>query len=56
MNKDEFIKEVFEIACGDSAFYSEDFELRAFTFEEVLEVLREFSDNALRYTDPELFK
>jgi hypothetical protein len=56
VNKDEFIEKVYEIACGDGAFYYEDSELRAFSFEEVLGMLREFSDNALRYTDPELFK
>tara|TARA_Y100000816_G_scaffold186647_2_gene135608 strand:- start:1210 stop:1380 length:171 start_codon:yes stop_codon:yes gene_type:complete len=56
VNKDEFIKKVYEIAFGDGAFYYEDSELRAFSFEEVLEMLREFSDNALKYTDPELFK
>ena len=55
MNKDEFIKEAFEIACGADAHYSEEFAPRAFTYEEVLERLREFSDDALRYNNPQEF-
>tara|TARA_B100000214_G_scaffold327994_1_gene266860 strand:- start:275 stop:448 length:174 start_codon:yes stop_codon:yes gene_type:complete len=56
MSKDEFIKEAFEIACGADAYYSEyTFAPRAFTYEEVLERLREFSDDALRYNNPQEF-
>tara|TARA_R100001163_G_C5066024_1_gene204210 strand:+ start:3516 stop:3704 length:189 start_codon:yes stop_codon:yes gene_type:complete len=60
MSEDEFIKEVFEIACGDGAYHNEELALkaepRAFGFEEVLERLREFSDDALRYTNQEMFE
>lgn len=59
MSKDEFIREVFEIAFGDDAYHSEELAIkatpRAFGYEEVLERLKEFSDDALRFTDPELF-
>ena len=54
-SKDEFIKEVFEIAFGCDAYYDEECKPRAFTYEEVLEELRQFSDDALRYTDPVMF-
>ena len=37
----QFMEEVYEIAYGDNAYY------RGFFPEEVLETLREFSDNAL---------
>lgn len=43
MNKDQFIEEVFEIAFGDSAIN------RDFSFEEVLEELSRFSDEALKW-------
>tara|TARA_B100001057_G_C22075478_1_gene653671 strand:- start:307 stop:459 length:153 start_codon:yes stop_codon:yes gene_type:complete len=49
MSKDEFISEVFEIACGDNATN------RDFTYREVLVTLREFSDDALRYHHPQEF-
>lgn len=55
MSKDEFIEEAFEIAFGADAYYSEKFAPRAFTYEEVLEKLREFSDDALRYHHPQEF-
>ena len=42
MNTNEFIENVFEIAFGDNAIN------RNFTYEEVVEKLREFSDNALK--------
>jgi len=52
MTNEEFIKEVFEIAFGDGARCVEnnDHEVKAreFTKEEVLEQLKEFSDNALK--------
>mgnify|MGYP006908448333 FL=1 len=38
---DEFIKAVYEIAFGENAIY------RGFTYEEVLDRLRDFSDKAL---------
>ena len=38
----QFMEEVYEIAYGDNAYY------RGFFPEEVLETLREFSDNALK--------
>ena len=38
---DVFIKEVFEIAFGENAIH------RGFTYEEVLDQLRNFSDKAL---------
>ena len=41
----KFIEEVYEIAFGDSAFD------RGFDAEEVLEQLREFSDNALKWEE-----
>tara|TARA_R110000737_G_scaffold319140_1_gene330248 strand:- start:668 stop:838 length:171 start_codon:yes stop_codon:yes gene_type:complete len=51
MTDKDFIKEVFEIACGDGAIcVPEESGLpREFTKEEVLEQLMEFSDNALKY-------
>ena len=53
MTNEEFIKEVFEIAFGDGArcVDNNDHEVKAreFTKEEVLEQLKEFSDNALKY-------
>ena len=59
MTKDQFIEEVFEIAFGDGAYHNEELALkatpRAFSYDEVLEVLKQFSDDALRYTNPELF-
>ena len=55
MTDEEFIKEVFEIACGYGAIcVPEDTgNLREFTKEEVLEKLMEFSDNALKTTGEE---
>tara|TARA_R100001480_G_scaffold58524_2_gene71520 strand:+ start:279 stop:437 length:159 start_codon:yes stop_codon:yes gene_type:complete len=41
----KFIEEVYEIAFGDSAFD------RGFDAEEVLEELRKFSDNALKWEE-----
>ena len=41
MTPTEFMKEVYEIAFGDQAYY------RGFFPEEVIERLQEFSDNAL---------
>jgi hypothetical protein len=53
MTNEEFIKEVFEIAFGDGATCVEnndnEVKAREFTKEEVLEQLKEFSDNALKY-------
>ena len=51
MKDKEFIKEVFEIAFGDSAKCVPEAtgKPREFTKEEVLERLREFSDNALKW-------
>ena len=52
MTNEEFIKEVFEIAFGDRARCVEnndnEVKAREFTKEEVLEQLKEFSDNALK--------
>ncbi len=45
MTKDEFIEVVFEIAFGDNAIN------RDFSYAEVLEVLRAYSDEALGYED-----
>ena len=45
MTEREFIEEVFEIAFGDDAIN------RDFSYEEVLERLREFSDKALENDD-----
>jgi len=45
MNKDQFIEEIYEIAFGDNAIN------RDFGFEEVIEKLQEFSDNALKWED-----
>ena len=42
MTPRQFMEEVYEIALGDQAYY------RGFFPEEVLETLREFSDNALK--------
>ena len=41
----EFVEDVFEIAFGDNAIN------RDFSYEEVLERLREFSDKALENDD-----
>ena len=43
MNRKEFVEEVFEIAFGCSAIN------RDFQYEEVLEELRKFSDDALNW-------
>jgi len=54
MTNEEFIKEVFEIACGDGAKCTEHPSWlfpREFTKEEVLEQLKEFSDNALKWEE-----
>ena len=48
MNQKQFIEQVFEIAYGENAIN------RNFTFEEVIETLREFSDNALIFEEPGL--
>ncbi len=52
MSNEEFIKEVFEIAFGDDATCVEnndnEVKAREFTKEEVLEQLKEFSNNALK--------
>ena len=45
MTKDDFIAEVYEIAFGDNAIN------RNFTFDEVIEELKKFSDNALAFED-----
>ena len=42
MTPRQFMEEVYEIAFGDQAYY------RGFFPEEVLETLKEFSDNALK--------
>ena len=42
MTPRQFMEEVYEIAYGDQAYY------RGFFPEEVLETLKEFSDNALK--------
>ena len=42
MTPRQFMEEVYEIAFGDQAYY------RGFFPEEVIEQLKEFSDNALR--------
>lgn len=47
MNKDQFIEEIYEIAFGDNAIN------RDFPFEEVIERIQEFSDNALKYEEGE---
>jgi hypothetical protein len=55
MSDKEFIKEVFEIAFGDGARCVEnndnEVKAREFTKEEVLEQLKEFSDNALKWEE-----
>ena len=43
MTKDQFIEEVYEIAFGDNAIN------RDFSFEEVLQELLRFSDEALKW-------
>ena len=48
MNQKQFIEEVFEIAYGENAIN------RNFTFEEVIETLMEFSDNALIFEESSL--
>ena len=45
MKQNEFIEEVFEIAFGENAIN------RDFSFEEVLETLTKFSDNALIFEE-----
>ena len=45
MTQNEFIEEVFEIAFGENAIN------RDFTYDEVLETLTEFSDNALIFEE-----
>ena len=45
MTKDQFIEEVYEIAFGDNAIN------RDFSFEEVLQELLRFSDEALKWED-----
>ena len=45
MTPKQFMEEVYEIAYGDQAYY------RGFFPEEVIEQLREFSDNALIYEE-----
>ena len=45
MTPKQFMEEVYEIAFGDQAYY------RGFFPEEVIEQLREFSDNALLYEE-----
>ena len=45
MTPKQFMEEVYEIAFGDQAYY------RGFFPEEVIEQLREFSDNALVYEE-----
>ena len=45
MSKEEFIAEVYEIAFGENAIN------RGFSFDEVIEELREFSDNALAFEE-----
>ena len=45
MNQKQFIEEIFEIAYGENAIN------RNFTFEEVIETLMEFSDNALIFEE-----
>ena len=47
MTKDQFIEEIYEIAFGDNAIN------RDFSFEEVIERIQEFSDNALKYEEGE---
>ena len=47
MTKDQFIEEIYEIAFGDNAIN------RDFDFEEVIERIQEFSDNALKYQEGE---
>jgi len=45
MTKDQFIEEIYEIAFGDNAIN------RDFDFEEVIERIQEFSDNALKWEE-----
>ena len=45
MTKDQFIEEVYEIAFGDNAIN------RDFSFQEVLQELLKFSDEALKWED-----
>ena len=47
MTKNQFIEEIYEIAFGDNAIN------RDFSFEEVIERIQEFSDNALKYEEGE---
>ena len=48
MTQNEFIEEVFEIAFGENAIN------RDFSFEEVIETLTKFSDNALIFEESSL--
>lgn len=45
MTKNEFIEEVYELAFGDNAIN------RQFSYDEVLEELKKFSDNALIFEE-----
>ena len=47
MTKDDFIAEVYEIAFGDNAIN------RNFTFDEVIEELKKFSNKALAFEEEE---
>ena len=47
MTKDQFIEEIYDNAFGDNAIN------RDFPFEEVIEIIQEFSDNALKYEEGE---
>ena len=55
MTNEEFIKEVFELACGDGAICVEnndnEIKAREFTKEEVLDQIREYIDHALKYEE-----
>ena len=45
MKKDQFIEAVFEIAFGD--------DMEGYSYDDVLDQLREFSDHALKYEEEE---
>ena len=55
MSDKEFIKEVFELACGDGAICVEnndnEVKAREFTKEEVLDQIREYIDHALKWEE-----
>ena len=55
MTNEEFIKEVFELACGHGAICVEnndkEVKAREFTKEEVLDQIREYIDHALKYEE-----